>query len=84
MHENAHYLLLFFFFLVTSRLTAALLSGYTPDAGQRVSEKHALKFWTDVTLNNHCRVEETGPFIDVGEQRIPFVCVIIKTRLGRS
>lgn len=76
--ENAHY-----FFFHNLKLTAAILSRYTTDARQRVSETHALKLWTDLILNNYYGAEEISPFTDVGKQRILFICIIIKTRFGK-
>lgn len=78
------HIIFFFFFFCSLKLTAAILSRYTPDARQSVSEKHALKVWTDLILNNYYGAEEISPFIDAGEQRILIICRIIKTRLGKS
>ena len=65
--RNLHVILLFYFCFCNLELTAAILSRSTTDARQRVSEKHALEFWTDLILNNYHGAEEIGPFIDVGK-----------------
>ena len=65
--RNLHIIFLFYFCFCNLELTAAILSRSTTDARQRVSEKHALKFWTDLILNNYHGAEEISPFIDVGK-----------------